>query len=121
VNFGGGDTFPTSAPSPSAATSLSAFAGTNPNGVWSLYVVDDLGGDVGLIAGGWSLDFIMATEVCNTGAIAILDNVAAAPYPSPLGIGSLAVSKVALKLKGLAHTPTTSTCCSSAPAARRPS
>jgi subtilisin-like proprotein convertase family protein len=105
ANFGGGDIFPAPAPIPSTASSLSAFAGTNPNGVWSLYVVDDLSGDAGLIAGGWSLDFIMATEICNTGAIAIFDNAAAAPYPSPLNVSGLpvAVSKVALKLKGLSH------------------
>jgi len=106
TNFAGADTFAAPAPTPSAATSLSVFAGTNPNGVWSLYVVDDLGGDVGLIADGWSLDFIMATEVCNTGVVTIFDNVAAAPYPSPLNVSGLpvAVSKVALKLKGLSHT-----------------
>ena len=31
------------------------FNGTNPNGTWSLYAVDDLGGDIGGIAGGWGL------------------------------------------------------------------
>lgn len=34
-----------------------AFGGTNPNGTWSLYVVDDVGSaDNGIIAGGWSLN-----------------------------------------------------------------
>ena len=28
----------------------------NPNGTWSLYVVDDLGADVGTITGGWALN-----------------------------------------------------------------
>ena len=37
-------------------TLTSAFAGTNPNGTWSLYVVDDAGGDVGNISGGWALN-----------------------------------------------------------------
>ncbi|WP_249263521.1 calcium-binding protein, partial [Microcystis aeruginosa] len=37
-------------------TDFSVFNSTNPNGTWSLYVVDDVGGDAGTIAGGWSLD-----------------------------------------------------------------
>jgi subtilisin-like proprotein convertase family protein len=42
---------------PSAATSadLNNFIGTNPNGVWSLYVYDDIGGDSGSI-GSWALE-----------------------------------------------------------------
>jgi subtilisin-like proprotein convertase family protein len=55
---GGADPFPGPAPPPSSATSLAAFDGTNPNGVWSLYVVDDASGDVGSISGGWSLTFL---------------------------------------------------------------
>lgn len=36
-----------------AATLASVFAGTNPNGPWDLYIVDDLGGDTGSLSGGW--------------------------------------------------------------------
>ncbi len=106
ANAGAGDTFSAPAPVPSPATSLSIFNGTNPNGVWSLYIVDDLGGDAGIITDGWSIDFIMATEVCNAGAITIFDNSAAAPYPSPINVAGLpsAVSKVTVRLKGLSHT-----------------
>jgi subtilisin-like proprotein convertase family protein len=44
-------------PAPAAPYSLdmSTLNGVSPNGVWSLYVNDDLGGDTGSIAGGWSL------------------------------------------------------------------
>ena len=31
------------------------FNGTNPNGVWNLYTVDDASGDTGSIGGGWSI------------------------------------------------------------------
>jgi subtilisin-like proprotein convertase family protein len=48
-------TFPSPAPAGPYATSLSAFDGTNPNGIWDLYVVDDSGQDVGQVAGGWGL------------------------------------------------------------------
>jgi subtilisin-like proprotein convertase family protein len=51
----GGETFPAPAPAPSGGSALSVFNGTNPNGTWSLYVVDDEAGDLGTITGGWSL------------------------------------------------------------------
>ncbi|QAY72649.1 hypothetical protein ET445_04100 [Agromyces protaetiae] len=46
---------PAPAPVHSGLTALSTFAGTNPNGTWSLFVVDDATGDSGSIAGGWCL------------------------------------------------------------------
>jgi subtilisin-like proprotein convertase family protein len=55
MNFGEPDPFPMPAPAGPYATDLTVFAGTNPNGTWNLYVVDDALGDVGAIGGGWSL------------------------------------------------------------------
>ncbi|MBE7532372.1 MAG: PKD domain-containing protein [Chloroflexi bacterium] len=55
TNYEGIDTFPSPAPVASAATTLSTFNGTDPNGTWSLYVVDDTGGDSGSIGSGWCL------------------------------------------------------------------
>jgi subtilisin-like proprotein convertase family protein len=55
------DTFPAPAPAPSAATTLSTFNTTNPNGTWSLYVNDDGAPDSGSIAGGWCLNFTFDT------------------------------------------------------------
>lgn len=58
TNFGVGDPF--GAPAPAAGSSssspLTVFNGTNPNGTWSLYVVDDAGADIGSFAGGWSME-----------------------------------------------------------------
>ena len=56
----GNDAFPApasggSAPPQDGAPALSAFDGTNPNGAWRLYVVDDTAGSAGLIADGWNL------------------------------------------------------------------
>ena len=51
----GAEVFPPPAPVPSGGSALSVFNGTDPNGVWTLYVVDDSGGDAGAIAGGWCL------------------------------------------------------------------
>ena len=48
--------FPAPAPQGPYATGLSAFDGTDPNGTWDLYVIDDCQADAGQFAGGWSLD-----------------------------------------------------------------
>ncbi len=53
------DAFP--APGPTVAVNepanLSVFDGTNPNGDWKLFVVDDANVDGGFIANGWSIRF----------------------------------------------------------------
>ncbi len=51
----GGDIFPAPAPVGSLITSLAGFAGSDPNGPWSLFIHDDGGGDAGSVSGGWSL------------------------------------------------------------------
>ena len=50
---------------PSVGSALSVFNGTNPNGTWSLDVMDDQnsGGLVGTIAGGWELTIFSLTLV----------------------------------------------------------
>lgn len=56
-NFGTGDTFPAPAPvGPYPDPQLlSVFNGLDPNGTWSLYVFDDVGGDTGNINLGWTV------------------------------------------------------------------
>jgi subtilisin-like proprotein convertase family protein len=66
TNFDGttSDGFPAPAPAPPASVSLTNFDGTDPNGTWSLYVIDDTGSgpDVGQLAGGFQL-FITTTTM----------------------------------------------------------
>jgi len=57
TDFVTGDTFPSPAPGGPYGTTLSAFSGLDPNGTWTLYVLDDEANDSGSIAGGWSLKF----------------------------------------------------------------
>ncbi len=67
-NFGTGDTFPAPAPAGPYADPqlLSVFNGVNPNGTWSLYVVDDVGGDIGNINLGWELNITTSAPSCTT-------------------------------------------------------
>ena len=69
TNYGAGDAFVAPAPggpylnpAPIGADTLAAFNGVNPNGTWSLYVVDDVGGDTGTI-GGWDLSITTASSL----------------------------------------------------------
>jgi subtilisin-like proprotein convertase family protein len=55
TDFEVGDLFNSPAPVGPYGVDFSVFNNTNPNGTWSLYVMDDAGGDAGSIAGGWSL------------------------------------------------------------------
>ena len=54
------DAWPAPAPAPTGISVLSsAFSGINPNGTWSLFVVDDSAGDTGSIAQGWCLNILV--------------------------------------------------------------
>jgi subtilisin-like proprotein convertase family protein len=50
TNFGAADVFPAPAPAGGHADNLGAFYGIDPNGTWSLYVVDDETGERGQVA-----------------------------------------------------------------------
>jgi serine protease len=63
TNYGAGDLFPAPAPAPSAAAGLSTFNGTDPNGTWSLYVVDDEPDDAGIMAAGWCLSVSASSDL----------------------------------------------------------
>lgn len=50
------DGFPAPAPLVGPyGSSFAPFIGTNPNGTWNLYIVDDVAGNAGQFAGGWSI------------------------------------------------------------------
>jgi subtilisin-like proprotein convertase family protein len=52
------DTFPSSAPAGSYGAALSSFKGIDPNGPWSLYVIDDQTGQSGTISS-WNLQITL--------------------------------------------------------------
>jgi uncharacterized delta-60 repeat protein/uncharacterized repeat protein (TIGR01451 family) len=53
------------------STNLSVFKGNNPNGAWSLYLVDDTPGNSGVIANGWSLSLAIAGVVLPTADVGL--------------------------------------------------
>jgi uncharacterized repeat protein (TIGR01451 family) len=55
TNFLVADLVPNPAPSSPWGSTLAAFNGTNPNGLWSLYLVDDLSIYSGALKSGWQL------------------------------------------------------------------
>lgn len=118
-NVGTADLFPAPASTSVAAenaapagtaTFASRFNGSNPNGTWSLFVVDDTTDDAGAIAGGWSITISAGFIFTNPAAITINSTATpptpATPYPSNItasGIGNF-VSKVTVRLNGYSHT-----------------
>lgn len=76
--------YPTPAPAGPYGSSLTAFNGSDPNGVWSLYIVDDSRSDTGSIAGGWSLDIttVFAVDPSANLALKVDDS------PDPIMVGS---------------------------------
>jgi hypothetical protein len=59
---GNPDAWPSPAPAPPYGSTLSAFTGTDPNGTWRLFIVDDTSGDTGML-GGWSLDITTSNDI----------------------------------------------------------
>jgi subtilisin-like proprotein convertase family protein len=109
--FVAGDTFPPPAPAPSANTTLAAFNGTDPNGTWSLYIVDDTGVDQGVLGNGWSLNITTTASAfpasfANATPVFINDRFGAAtPYPSTINVSGLtgAITDVNVTLTDVNH------------------
>lgn len=55
TNYGSGDTFNAPAPAGPYGSTLNSLLGSNPNGQWRLFVLDDANGDVGEFSGGWCI------------------------------------------------------------------
>ncbi len=66
-------------------SSFAPFIGTNPNGTWSLYIVDDVAGNNGQLAGGWSITVTTASP-------AALQVTSAVSRKTHLGVGDFDVN-----------------------------
>jgi uncharacterized delta-60 repeat protein/uncharacterized repeat protein (TIGR01451 family) len=77
TNFLLADFFPAPAPPSPYGSTLATFNGSNPNGAWSLFIVDDLAGGAGSIGRGWSL------AITTTGVIPAAADLAAGVTAAP--------------------------------------
>jgi uncharacterized repeat protein (TIGR01451 family) len=67
------DHFPAPAPASPYGAALGTFAGSNPNGAWTLYVIDDGAMDSGNIMQGWVLSLTTTNLVCSEGELNLAD------------------------------------------------
>ena len=51
---------------------MSVFNGSDPNGIWTLYILDDAAGDTGILAGGWSLQIRTVTTINPTAGLSVV-------------------------------------------------
>ena len=106
TDFEPNDDFPAPAPVAPRGNNLSAFNGTNPNGTWRLFVVDDSGQDVGVIVSGWSLTISNGITAQNLAPINIPDSGLGSLYPSGVNVSEQTgtVTKVRVLLHNFTHT-----------------
>jgi uncharacterized delta-60 repeat protein/uncharacterized repeat protein (TIGR01451 family) len=90
------DPFPAPAPSGPFGSTLSVFNGTDPNGDWRLFVVDDNFQDAGNIAGGWSLTLTTADFVKPSADL----SVAVHDTPDPVSPGEVLTYQVGVTNHG---------------------
>jgi subtilisin-like proprotein convertase family protein len=116
-NNNGTDTFPSPAPAgpyinpgpTGTATLASTFNGTNPNGAWQLFIVNDEGGLPGSLNSGWFLTITTngsPAVFSNSSYVAMADTITTAtPYSSNINVSGATgiVSKVTVSLNGLTH------------------
>ena len=62
---------PTSTPAGPYVTNMTTFAGNNPNGTWSLYVIDDTRPNSGIISNGWFLTLTTASPIPSAADIGV--------------------------------------------------
>lgn len=105
------DSFPSPAPTGPHTADLAVFRGTDPNGTWSLFVVDDsfdngLSDVPGFIADGWTLNFVTADPLADLGVTSVT-------APATASIGETTTYSVTATNNG--PTGSSATCRSSLP------
>jgi PKD repeat protein len=76
------------APIGASSTSLSILNGSDPNGTWKLYIVDDIGSDFGSIAS-WTLQFVIEQQAYQvSGASGVCQGQTGVAYSVPVMNGA---------------------------------
>jgi uncharacterized repeat protein (TIGR01451 family) len=92
-NYDLADFIPGPAPPGPYDNLLSVFSGTNPNGAWSLYVVDDFSSDTGTLSGGWRLNITTLDPIADVAVTALT-------LPGAVAVGSNLVYNVSVNNLG---------------------
>ena len=71
--------FPAPAPGGTYSNTLAAFSGINPNGTWSLFVLDDTSPGSGVISNGWSLAITRSSSIPSASDLSL--GMTATPTP----------------------------------------
>src|SRR6185369_13315613 len=79
--------FAAPAPAGSFSNPLSILNGSNPNGTWALYVLDDSPGDQGSISGGWTLSLTTTNLACCSSGSSSDLSVTLTDSPDPVVVG----------------------------------
>lgn len=85
--------FPAPAPAGPYGNTFEVFAGTDPNGIWKLYIVDDIVKDAGILGGGWSLDFSTGDPLADL-------EISAQAIPEIVAVGSNMTFAVTVSNRG---------------------
>ena len=91
--------FPPPAATAPHSASLAALGGIDPNGIWSLYVVDDSTGDGGNILNGWSLSLTLINPVDRLAPVADLA-LEITDEPDPVYVGGGLVYHITVTNRG---------------------
>lgn len=113
-NNTGTDTFPAPAPAgpydaAPSATFASVFNGSNPNGSWTLWAVDDAHNSAGALNSGWSVTITTdgaPSTFTSSSYVAFTDTTAAAtPYGSTITVSGVpgVISNLKVTLSGITH------------------
>src|ERR1051326_451382 len=92
-----------------SSTLESAFAGMDPNGTWSLYIQDNVGGDSGAVDGGWSITITPAYASPTSASISFSTTgnsggtATTTPYPSTIPVSGVPgnIAGLSLIINGL--------------------
>jgi subtilisin-like proprotein convertase family protein len=114
ANYAGADPFPMPAPPAPYGAALAALNGIDPNGTWTLFVVDDATGDVGSVTS-WKLNIttvVPSPRFCNFAPLTIpagapgATSGPASPYPSTINVTGLdfPAGRIKVLLNQVSHT-----------------
>jgi subtilisin-like proprotein convertase family protein len=101
TDFEPGDNFPPPAPGAIAPSrTLGLLNGSDPNGAWKLFAVDDNGSNTGSISGGWSLSIETTPDMVTIPEVGVAE-----PYPSQRLVSGRpgTVTKVRVTLRNFSH------------------